>query len=96
MLIYKTITPEDIDILMEEYGIMVTPTACVLSSEDPDVDLYDLMVEIGRIGNNADYTIEFNDFVLYEHGSMDYYVIQDNGLHYIACDIHDNREPEIN
>jgi len=96
MLIYKTITPEDIDILMEEYGIMVTPTACVLSSEDPDVDLYDLMVEIGRIGNNSDYTIEFNDFMLHEHGNMDYYVIQDNGLHYIACDIHDNREPEIN
>ena len=93
MLIYKTISSEDIDILMEEYGIMVTPLACVLSSEDEDTDLYDLMVEIGQIREKADYTVGFDHFTLYEHGNIDYYVIQDNGLHYIACDIHDNREP---
>lgn len=84
MLIYKTITPEDMDILGEEYGIMTTPETCVLSSEDKDTDLHELISEIDRIREEANEVILYGTHALYECVDGDYYVIQDNGLHYIA------------
>jgi hypothetical protein len=86
MLIYKTITSEDMDILLEEYGIMVTPLACSLSSEDNDTDLHELIMEIDRIRACAEDVTIFDSYALYECRDGSYYVIQDNGMHTIILD----------
>jgi hypothetical protein len=84
MLIYKTITSEDMDILLEGYGIMTTPTTCVLSSEDEDTDLYELIEEIDRIRTSADDVIIHDGYASYECDDELYHIIQDNGLHFIV------------
>jgi hypothetical protein len=81
MLIYKTIILEDISILLDEYGIMVTPLACQLSSEDNDTDLHELIAEIDRIRACAEDVVIFDNYALYECKDGSYYVIQDNGMH---------------